>query len=390
MTFWSRDGLSLETTYARPPAGAEDRTVVDRLVRMVEDTPPGAQIRATLFRLTVEEFRDALVDAAARGVDVRVVHDGRDLVAEVAATLSREPPYGLGEAHRWSGRRDAAVHGHRPEFGAIARGRNSDLHTKLVLFSATRDPGGAVREHVTWWSSANMSHHSGTAKANTAVAVYGDRTLHDGLRDRLWQHMWDGVHFPDNDFYDARTGRGAVLSSPPLRTKVFCSPQQSTDLWVGRLASVVVTPETEVVLVHVRFTDDRLSVADELVRIADAGGRVRVLAGADPDLVGTEVARRLGAAGIELRRGNTHDKLALLHTRHGVSRRRRKVVLSGSHNLNHDANYLNDEILVKTFDDDLYDDVLAAHVEPLWRESAGQGGSASSRSSAAPLASPAP
>jgi hypothetical protein len=81
------------------------------------------------------------------------------------------------------------------------------------------------------------------------------------------------------------------------------------------------------------------------------------------------VARRLVEGGVRLRRGNTHDKLALLHSRHGVSRRPRKVVLSGSHNLNHDANYVNDEILVKTFDDDLYDDVLASHVEPLWAAS---------------------
>jgi phosphatidylserine/phosphatidylglycerophosphate/cardiolipin synthase-like enzyme len=82
------------------------------------------------------------------------------------------------------------------------------------------------------------------------------------------------------------------------------------------------------------------------------------------------VARRLLAAGVELRRVNTHDKLGLIRSRHAVSRRPRKVVLSGSHNLNHDANYVNDEILVKTFDDDLYDDMLASHVEPLWAESA--------------------
>ena len=369
VAFWSRDGLSVETTYCRPAPGAEDRTVVDRLVRMVDDTPPGAQIRATVFRLTVEEVRDALVAAAARGVDVRVVHDGRDLVAEVAASLTRDAPYGIGAGHRWSGAPGAAVRGRRPDFGAVSTGRNSDLHTKLVLFSATRDPAGGLREHVTWWSSANVSHHSGMQKANNAVAVYGDRVLHDGLRTGLWDLMWDGVHFSGNDFYDCATGRGAVLSSPALRTKVFCSPQQTSDLWVGRLASVVVTPETEVVLVHARFTDDRLPVTDELVRIVRAGGRVRVLAGDDPDFLGVEVAARLLAAGVELRRVNTHDKLGLLHTRHGVSRRPRKVVLSGSHNLNHDANYVNDEILVKTFDDDLYDDVLASHVEPLWAES---------------------
>jgi hypothetical protein len=373
VAFWSRDGLSVETTYCRPTPGTEDRAVVDRLVRMVDDTPAGAEIRATVFRLTVEEIRDALVAAAARGVDVRVVHDGRDLVAEVAASLGREPPYGIGPGHRWSGAPEAAVLGRRPDFGAVSTGRNSDLHTKLVLFSATRDPDGRMRDHVTWWSSANVSHHSGMQKANNAIVVYGDRALHDGLRTGLWDLMWTGMHFPGNDFYDCASGRGAVLSSPALRTKVFCSPQQTSDLWVGRLASVVVGPGTEVVLVHARFTDGRLPVADELVRIARQGGRVRVLAGDDPDFLGVEVADRLLAAGIELRRSNTHDKLGLLHARHGVSRRPRKVVLSGSHNLNHDANYLNDEILVKTFDDDLYDDVLASHVDPLWGEAAPHG-----------------
>ena len=129
---------------------------------------------------------------------------------------------------------------------------------------------------------------------------------------------------------------------------------------------MVVDAGTQVVLAHARFTDDRLAVADELVRIARAGGSVRVLVGTDPDLLGPTVRERLVAAGIPLRRANIHDKLALLHSRHGVSRRPRKVVLSGSHNLNRDANWINDEILVKTFHDGLYDDVLASHVEPLW------------------------
>jgi phosphatidylserine/phosphatidylglycerophosphate/cardiolipin synthase-like enzyme len=42
------------------------------------------------------------------------------------------------------------------------------------------------------------------------------------------------------------------------------------------------------------------------------------------------------------------------------------VVFSGSHNLNYDANYRNDEILVKTFNDELYDDMLSEHFEKIW------------------------
>ena len=281
MALLSAGGATFETTYARPAEGGEDPTILDRLTQMIDDTPPGAEIRATLFRLTVEPVRDALVAASNRGVAVHVVHNGRDVVSEVAATLSRPAPDGLGDGHRWSGPAYDPT-GRRPDFGAVATGRNSDLHTKLVLFSATRDPTGALRRDVSWWSSANPSHHSGMQKANNAIAVYDDPVLYAGFRTRLWDLMWTGTHFPGNDFYDAGRGRGWFLGSPATRTKVFCSPQQSTDLYAGRLASVVVDAGTEVVLAHARFTDDRLAVADELVRIARGGGSVRVLVGTDP------------------------------------------------------------------------------------------------------------
>ena len=225
-----------------------------------------------------------------------------------------------------------------------------------------------MREHVSWWGSANLSSRSGTAKANDAITVYGDDVLYVGFRLRLWELMWRGTHFPGNDFYDAGSGRGAIMGSPPSRTKVFCSPQQTTDLYAARLASVVADETTDVVLAHARFTDDRMAVADQLLRIARAGGQVRVVVGAEPDLLGPAVRDRLLGAGIPVRSGNLHDKLGLIRSRYGVSRRPRKVVLSGSHNLNRDANWTNDEILVKTFNDDLYDDVLTAHVEPLWAD----------------------
>jgi phosphatidylserine/phosphatidylglycerophosphate/cardiolipin synthase-like enzyme len=357
--------VTFETSYARPAAGQDDPAILDRLTRMIDDTPAGAEIHATVFRLTVESVRDALVAAGNRGVAVHVVHNGRDVVSEVAATLSRPAPDGLGDRHRWSGPAYDPT-GRRPDFGAVATGPGSDLHTKLFLFSATRDPAGALRRDVSWWSSANLSHHSGMQKSNDAIAVYDDPVLYAGFRTRLWKLMWRGTHFAGNDFYDAGRGRGWFLGSPAARTKVFCSPQQSTDLWVGRLGSVVVDDRTEVVLAQARFTDDRLAVAEQLVRIAAGGGSVRVLVGTEPDLLGPSVRELLLTAGIAVRQALVHDKLGLVHSRHGVSRRPRKVVLSGSHNLNRDANWVNDEILVKTFHDGLYDDVLVSHVEPLW------------------------
>lgn len=365
MTFFAAGDLSFETVYAQPPPGGEDPSILDRLTALIDDTPAGATIDATIFRLTVEPVRDALVAAANRGTVVRVVQNGRDVTNPVGASLSREAPVGLGDGHRWSGRPYDPVD-QRPDYGAVATGPNADLHTKLFLFSATKDPDGVLRDNVSWWGSANLSHRSGMQKSNNAVAVYGDAVLYDAFRSQLWDLMWEGRHVPRNDFYNASLGLGTFMGSPASRTKVFCSPEQDTDLWVGRLASVVVSPGTEVAVAHARFTDSRTAVADELVRITEQGGSVRVLVGADPGFLGPVVRDTLLDAGIPLRTADIHDKLVLVNSRYGASRAPRKVVFSGSHNLNHDANYVNDEILVKTFNDDLYDDMLVGHFERIW------------------------
>ena len=367
MTFFTGPEIAVEATCAHPPPGGEDPTILDRLVAMIDGVPAGGQIRATVFRLTVEAMRDALLSAARRGVVVQVLQNGRGAADAVGATLSRPAPFGLGEGHRFAGRAFDPT-GAWSAYGAIATGPESDLHTKLVLLSATLDPEGVLREHVCWWSSANLAERSGTEKANNAIAIYGDAALYAGFRDRLWELLWTEKHFPDNDFYNGSRGRGAFLGSAASRTKVFCSPEQGTDLWLGRLGSVVADRAATIDVVHARFTDDRAAVATRLAALARQGAAVRVLVGTNPALLGAKVHATLRDAGIPVRRANLHDKLLLVHARHGVSRRPRKVVLSGSHNLNYDANYRNDEILVKTFHDGLYDDLRARHVEPLWAE----------------------
>jgi hypothetical protein len=363
--FFTGQGIALEAVFAHPSPGGEDRRILTRLVQMIDATPPGATIHATVFRLTDETVRDALLAARDRGTSVHVLANGRGAADSVGASLSMPPPEGLGEAHRWAGRPFDPT-GEWSAYGAIASGPESDLHTKLVLFSATTAPDGQPRRSVSWWSSTNLSRGSGTLKSNNAIAVYDDPVLFDGFRTRLWESMWDGRHVPGNDFYNGSRGRGWFVGSPPSRTKVFCSPEQGTDLWVGRLASVVVDDGTVVDLAHARFTDARAPVAQELARIAAQGGRVRVLVGPHPDFLGQEVRRILDEAGVPLLRADIHDKLALVHSRHALSRRPRKLVLSGSHNLNYDANYRNDEILVKTFHDELYDDMRDNHFARIW------------------------
>jgi hypothetical protein len=139
--FFTGQGIALEATFAHPAPGGEDQAIVTRPVQMIDASPPGATIHATVFRLTDETVRDALLAARGRGTSVHVLANGSGAADAVGASLSRPSPDGLGEAHRWAGRPFDPT-GEWSAYGAIASGPESDLHTKLVLFSATTDPHG--------------------------------------------------------------------------------------------------------------------------------------------------------------------------------------------------------------------------------------------------------
>jgi phosphatidylserine/phosphatidylglycerophosphate/cardiolipin synthase-like enzyme len=72
------------------------------------------------------------------------------------------------------------------------------------------------------------------------------------------------------------------------------------------------------------------------------------------DRSGSQALATLCNAGIAVRRINTHDKFILLKGRYAGSPATRRIVFTGSHNLSHSANYLNDELFVKLEDDTTY------------------------------------
>jgi phosphatidylserine/phosphatidylglycerophosphate/cardiolipin synthase-like enzyme len=356
-------GPFIETSYANPASGGVDDTIQRRLAAMIDGAPVGAAIYGTFFSLDLVFIRDALVRANNRGSPVFIMHNNTDHANAIPVALSGPAPSGLGPNHRWSGRPfpDAA---HR--YGAIATGPGSDLHTKLFLFEATTDPEGQLRRNVCWWGSANCSLHSGTQKYNNAVAVYDDPTLFANFKSKLWDLLWDETHFPDDDFYNASQGRGTFEGGPATGFTAYCSPEQSTDLWVNRLALIDAGPATKVYVAMDKFFDSRAVVADQLVRIARARGAVQVAVGNDAGDFGGVVRTKLVGAGIPVRLVNIHDKLALVQSKYNGSAAARKIVFNGSHNLTQDANYVNDELLVKLFNSQVFDDMKTNHFDHLW------------------------
>lgn len=323
-------GPFIEATYTNPAPGAVDDTIQRRLARMIDDAPVGSAIYGTFFSLDLVFVRDALVRANNRGSPVFIMHNNADHANPLPVALSGPVPAGLGPNHRWSGRPFPDPQ-HR--YGAIATGPGSDLHAKMFLFEATRDPAGQLRGYVCWWGSANCTTHSGTQKCNDAVAVYDDPTLFTNFKTKLWDLLWAETHFPNNDFYKASRGRGTFEGDPATKFTAYCSPEQTTDLWVNRLALIDAGPDTTVYMAMDKFFDSRAVVADQLVRIAKRHGVVQLAVGNDPGDLGGLIRTKLAGAGIPVRLANTHDKFALVRSKYNGSAAPRAIVFNGSHNL---------------------------------------------------------
>ena len=359
--FMPAGSAHIEAQFARPqedPQGV-DHTLLGRMKAMIDGCPAGETIRTTIYSLTVPYMRDALIAAKNRGCTVYVLHQG----AQKGLTIPEELAAGIGTTHHWSGEGEAG------DYGCLGDGVGTDLHTKLMLFTKTTDPNGVLRNKVVWWGSANMSFASGSNTANDAVAIYDDATLYDNIRINYWAKLWDEIPYANNDFYDGTLTRGKIPGGADTQTTFYCSPEQQVDLWVNRLnevrfdASDSSTPEIYVAMD--KFHTSRIAVADELVRLRGLGAHVQVMGGDGIDEFQDPIRSRLLNGGVLIKDAPIHDKFVIIKGAYGSTNVPRKVVLGGSHNCTLSALTQNDEIIVKTFHDGLYD-AYKAHYDFLW------------------------
>jgi phosphatidylserine/phosphatidylglycerophosphate/cardiolipin synthase-like enzyme len=163
----------------RDAANGRDTAIEDALVRLIDATPAGAEIRVALYTFTRSPPSAALVRAAARGVDVAIVLDGGadGVGSEVPALIA-----GLGAA---------AVHlCDAPGSACVGSGI---MHHKTFLFSALTDG----RRDVVAQASHNLTTTQLTMH-NNAVIVAGDATLYAAYR-RTWDDLFADVEIPAYD-----------------------------------------------------------------------------------------------------------------------------------------------------------------------------------------------
>lgn len=333
------NGYLADITTAAPGTG-RDNSIMEHVNSLIVGTPPGARIRVAAHAFgdgtgpapaAAPLIRQALMDAKNRGVDVKVVHSGQD---QNDFTRGLRNHLGPDTHHRWCDHGGGVAGSH-----ACISVATGTMHSKFITFSTTWG-----NNNVSWFGSANFADGSIVYTHNNTVTVYGDSELYNGLTG-IWDTMWQEPQFWNNDFYAPPRGffkgaGGAIIA--------YASPEQDTDLVVSRLDAMSTT-SCSVYISNWHF--NRTLVLDKLLAMKP-NCVIRVIA-REIDL---DVARRLKAAGIEVRVGPTHDKMMLIHSSSTPYR-----VLTGSQNLTKTGLRYNDELLMQINGSQAVFNAMATH-----------------------------
>lgn len=326
--------------FTNPPAFAgDDRTILNEAIRLINDTPSGARIRAAIHSLSANGVATALINAKSRGVTVQVVEDGSDEFD--GDTSPRDVHAALGANHVFCGQR---VQG--GNYGCITSDPTGIMHTKFYTFSQTKDPNGVLRSNVVWFGSANMTYATGSQTFNNTITIYGDLDLFNNFNTYFGQ-LFNQNKYAGNDFYDAASGRGYWATST---ARVYASPDQDGDLIYNRLNDIVADSTCRVRVAEAMIHDSRPVLVDLLVRLKQGGCGVWVVGSS----IESTSLSKLKGAGIGVHQHDVHDKYILVYAKFADSTANRYLVFTGSHNWTVSANSKNDEIFVRVESQDFY------------------------------------
>lgn len=331
----------VELTFNNPLTAADgaDWAHIDKLRRLIADTPSGATIRLAIYLVTRDNVVDAVRAAVARGVQVQVVADGS---GDSATTQRSQLATLLGSQMKICGSASAGG-------GCLSSATDGHMHAKYMLISNTKDDLGNPQSNVVWVSSANMTKPSGAEQFNNSVTIYGDADLYNDYLTQVWNPMRAAArNYPGNDFYVASMPRG-YFGSDASKSTVFVSPEQNTDLVANRLDNISPDSNCRIRVMEASISNGRSAVVDKLVSLKAGGCKIWAMVGS----IDSTQLTKLRNAGISVHKGAIHDKMILVSE--GVNNAH-TWVLVGSHNLTQLALRSEDNILMRLeYSQPLYD-----------------------------------
>lgn len=336
------------TVFNRPLVGGEhDYRIESDLVQLIEGAPPGSTIYGSMYTWTRTPVAEALSEAQARGVHVRLAID-----ADGSGGATSDPDNPAQKILR-NADLDQLVYCRGPggSTACVSNRPNSINHNKLFMFSRTRDMTDAV-----WVASYNLTHPQGRM-FNNAVVFYGDAGLYDefeaDMQNMLAQNKTNDYFGTPVGHYRNDDGSVTVFMSPRPDSSGGIDADPSTDE-IARILDRIQTYEKgcEIDVAEPFFTGPRRAVADELVRIANLGCDVKIVHG--PSMSPYTYNILHGVPGIDMKGyydGTDPEAVISVHSKYiriqaNVGGEPSNIVLTGSQNLTGPALRMHDEVLV--------------------------------------------
>ncbi|WP_327092774.1 phospholipase D-like domain-containing protein [Nonomuraea sp. NBC_01738] len=287
--------------------GATDNSLETQLLTLIDQAAPTSTLRLATFVLSRQVIKDRLVQAAGRGVDVRVVAEKTNhnpLLDQLATDLGP---------------------GHVVLCADACNSTNTDvMHHKFAVVSKLLDE----RTDVVLQSSQNLDASFG-AHQNMLIS-YGDPGLAAGYTavfDKLWNQQ----------IYTWST----PFTSTSGKITAWMMPRAATDDPAAQAINAVTCPGT-IRIVQSQFSDERDAINTALTNKKQAGCTIQIyVAESNPT---TDQARNLAAAGIIMntfRPGGCHEPRSatcdtgIIHSKIILTEdATHQYVYTGSHNLN--------------------------------------------------------
>ena len=338
------------------PAGArgEQFSLVRRIDRAIDSAAPGATVRLAAYSFAMPSTADALLEAHARGVRVRVVVDDHSAHWGPVRRLSEV----LG--------RDASADEFVKVCRLSCRGGRGNQHAKFLTVSS-----GSMGDDLVIVGSLNLTNYSSQRQWND-LYVASDRDAHQQL-SRVFALM--AADRPQPRLVLQETANGfetdlapypaADAGGDPVARRLARVRCHGTSLLSGRDGRTVLR-----VAMHAWNGDRGIALARQVARLHRRGCDVKVLYGVG---MGRAVATVLRSAGVPVRDSNNagrrvHHKVMVLS---GVLGEQidANYVWTGSHNWS-DRSLRNDEIMLRVAGRHLVQEYLA-NFRRIWRAAAG-------------------
>ncbi|SDN25265.1 Phosphatidylserine/phosphatidylglycerophosphate/cardiolipin synthase [Streptomyces sp. cf386] len=298
---------------------AQQKAVFTQLVRLIDATPAGAQIRGAMHEFIDQEVANALIAAHGRGVDVRLIVDDSTYVGPGGAEFGNAAYQSLRSvlgtstgARSWSvvcdDRFEDADGVDDVQRGclAVAPPQPAYNHNKFFTFSRIGPfDDGTSYARVVFQTSSNLSDWYKVESFNDAV-TFTDGTVYNAYVS-YHEQLRQGRTL-------ARGNNNAYFSTPTGSTyRGYFFPRgdasyfnSATDTVVGVLNEISCTytgadglqHQTDIRIVTHSFFGSRRQVADKLAQLRGRGCWIDIIY-ADSD---SAITSRLNAAGIQHRR----------------------------------------------------------------------------------------